>query len=407
MEIDFNKLKIKEYPRDLEDYYTRMKLSDEVQLKTNLKYEYDEKNNILRVDKNRDVLFKLKKSIKFPDDVKTKKDIDQFLYNSQTCISLDYNKSVALIDGVEIPIENLVLNPSGESGQFEYKLCPAEFNENDFIKWTLHYNNKEKEINLLRVANSESAFTKKYECISEPLKVTVYITKSDDINITVGTQFEGKVTLESLLESLNIQIGFLEKQLSINGVPLSRLDKSVKPGTDEKLIRIKETFNFWNNVSILQEKLKTKFIIEFPLDIVTIQTLEQLIISFVFQEIYREIYKINNIKLKFNNINEMYKSIEEIEKNEDTSIHWRESQEFNILGTTVNIYKYFGAFNFEVYSIISEEESASLKIYLKENTDENLVIVSKYILENEAIESVYKTNIPKYWVEYRDRIKSS
>ncbi|MDC5695398.1 hypothetical protein N7L96_12470 [Mammaliicoccus sciuri] len=407
MEIDFDKLKNKEYPKDLEDYYTEVKLSNESRAKTNLKYEYDEIHNILRVDKNRDVLFKLKKSINFPEDVKTKQDVDQYIYNSQTCISLDYDKSVAIIDGIEIPLENFVLDKTGESGKFEYKLCPVEFDENDFIKWTLKYKISEKEINLVRVANSKSAYTKKYEYLSQHLRVTIFISKTDDIKITVGTRFEDKVNLELLLESLAIQIAFLEKELSINGVELSKIDSSTKPGDEEKIIRIKEMFNFWHNVRLLEKELKTEFIIELPLDDETLQNLEKLIISFVYREVYRETYKINNINLKFNSIDEMYSSIDEIKKNGNSSIHWREPQDYNILGSTLNIYKYFGAFNFEVYSIIPDEETTTLQIKLKEKNDDKMIIVSKFILENEVIQNLSQVDTPKYWMEYRDRIKSS
>ncbi|WP_440867183.1 abortive infection system toxin AbiGii family protein [Staphylococcus shinii] len=407
MEIDFNKLKKKEYPKYLEDYYTRTKLSDEVLSKTNLKYIYDEKNDILELAKNREILFKFKQKINLPDDVEKKEDIDQFLFNSQTCISLDYDKSVVIIEGVEIPIKDMILNLSGESGQFEYKIFPAKFDENDFIRWTLQYDDKVKEVELIRVANNDSAFTKKYEYISHPLKITVYLTKSNDIHISVSTQFQGETTLESLLESLTIQIAFLEKKLGINGVPLSRLDSDKKIGNEEKIIRMNENFNFWSKVSLLQEKLGVKFYIDFPLDDETMQILEKLIISYILEEVYRENYKINTIKLKFDSIEEMYNNIEKIKNDEKSSVHWRETQDLCILGINVNIYKYFGVFNYHIYSIIPDEETKSLKIYIKESDDEKMVIVSKFVLENEAIENVHKTEVPRYWIEFRDRIKSS
>ncbi|WHI65220.1 hypothetical protein [Mammaliicoccus lentus] len=248
---------------------------------------------------------------------------------------------------------------------------------------------------------------KKYEYLSQHLRVTIFISKTDDIKITVGTRFEDKVNLELLLESLAIQIAFLEKELSINGVELSKIDSSTKPGDEEKIIRIKEMFNFWHNVRLLEKELKTEFIIELPLDDETLQNLEKLIISFVYREVYRETYKINNINLKFNSIDEMYSSIDEIKKNGNSSIHWREPQDYNILGSTLNIYKYFGAFNFEVYSIIPDEETISLKIKLKEKNNNRMIIVSKFILENEIIENLYNKDTPKFWIEYRDRIKSS
>ncbi|MCI2954773.1 abortive infection system toxin AbiGii family protein [Staphylococcus caprae] len=406
MEIDFSKLKKKEYPKHLEDYYTRTKLNDEVLSKTNLKYTYDEEKDILELAKNREILFKFKQKINLPEDVEKKEDIDQFLFNSQTCISLDYDKSIAVIEGVEIPIKDMILNLSGESGQFEYKICPARFDEDDFIRWTLQYNDKIKEVKLTRVANNDSAFTKKYEYISRPLKITVHLTKLNDIHISVSTQFQGETTLESLLESLTIQIAFLEKKLGINGVPLSRLDSDTKVGNAEKLIRMNEILNFWSKVSLLQGKLNVKFYIDFPLDDETMQNLEKLIISFVLEEVYRENYKINNIKLNFDSIDELYNNIKKIKNDEKSSIHWREPQELCILGTKVNIYKYFGVFNYHIYSIIPDEETKSLNIYIKETNEDKMVIVSKFVLENEAIENVLKTAIPKYWVEYRDRMKS-
>lgn len=406
MEIDFNKLKKKEYPEYLEKYYSNIKLSEDVLSETNLKYVYDKEKDVLNLAQGKEVLFKFKKKINFPEDVKSSDDIDQFLFNSQTVISLDYDKSVAVIEDVEIPLEDLFLNLSGESGQFEYVISPSNFDKKDIIKRTLQFDNNQKDIDLVRVANSESAYTKKYEYNSHPLKITVYLTKSNEISISVSTQFDGDTILELLLESLNIQIAFLKKDLHINGVPLYKMDSDNKSGNEEKLIRMNESFNFWKNVSRLQEKLNLQFNIKFPLDDETMQTLEKLIISFVFEKVYRETYKINTINLKFKNIEEMHNNIEEIKINDSSAVHWRESHEICILGVTTNIYQYFGVSNFHVNSIKTDDETISVKLIIKEKNDEKMVVVSKFMLENEVIENVLKSNIPKYWVEFRDKIKS-
>lgn len=406
MEIDFNKLKKREYPEYLEKYYSNIKLSEDVLSETNLKYVYDKEKDVLNLAQGKEVLFKFKKKINFPEDVKSSDDIDQFLFNSQTVISLDYDKSVAVIEDVEIPLEDLFLNLSGESGQFEYVISPSNFDKKDIIKWTLQFDNNKKDIDLVRVANNESAYTKKYEYNSHPLKITVYLTKSNEISISVSTQFDGDTILELLLESLNIQIAFLKKDLHINGVPLYKMDSDNKSGNEEKLIRMNESLNFWKNVSRLQEKLNLQFNIKFPLDDETMQTLEKLIISFVFEKVYRETYKINTINLKFKNIEEMHNNIEEIKINDSSAVHWRESHEICILDVTTNIYQYFGVSNFHVNSIKTDDETISVKLIIKEKNDEKMVVVSKFMLENEVIENVLKSNIPKYWVEFRDKIKS-
>ena len=111
--------------------------------------------------------------------------------------------------------------------------------------------------------------------------------------------------------------------MGINGVPLSRLDSDKKIGNEEKIIRMNENFNFWSKVSLLQEKLGVKFYIDFPLDDETMQILEKLIISYILEEVYRENYKINTIKLKFDSIEEMYNNIEKIKNDEKSSFHWR------------------------------------------------------------------------------------
>lgn len=409
MKIDFNKIEKSPYPKELEEYFSSKYLK-KLGVKTDsIRYKYQKDYDLLSLEQFQKLKVNFKNDLAIPEDVKNSNDFYEYLFNSQTTVALSTNKTTVIIDDVEIPIKYFNIDKNGNIDSFKYDLSPSQFDDADYISWKLQTKNNCKEIKLKRTKHN-SAYIKKYEYVNFPLKVNLFINKNNDISINIATvlnQHDRHTTVSSILEALDIQIAFYKKELLINNTKISKIAPNKNFGSQKVKTKIQENYNYWSKVKKMEYKLNSSLKIKFPLKSKDIILLDKMIVSLVLDKPFRESYNITNINLSFNKVNEAEDFKESLKKGSKALISWRETEKINLFDMNYSLYKFYYISNFYVESIeIKEDPNVEMTISVREIENKKMIVVSKYILENETEIIINQSMTPKYLIEFQKQLLS-
>ncbi|PNZ24105.1 hypothetical protein CD137_13085, partial [Staphylococcus petrasii] len=268
MELNFNDDK-KIFPKELQEYYSKKKLGDINMDDTDLKYSYDQETELLTLGNEREeVIFKfLKNKTEFPKDVQTTNDLNHYLYNSQKIVEVDSNDVIIRIGNKNVPMNYWKLDKKGRQIDSKLFFKAPEFSKRDFIKWKLKTDNQNISIKLKRVSNEHSAYIKKYLYFNKGLKITLYLSPKDKVDITIGTEFKEKLTTKDIINALDIQLSFFNNSIIINDIDMKKYPfKFNDIDFEDKYLKIKNSYNFWNKVIEVEKYLKLNFKVKFPID---------------------------------------------------------------------------------------------------------------------------------------------
>ncbi|MEN1895629.1 abortive infection system toxin AbiGii family protein [Staphylococcus nepalensis] len=406
MKINFDKKAL--YPNELEEYFSTKKLKELGVENENLYYKYSNTNDSLILKGFKNFKIQYKGSLNLPKDVKNGEDFEKYLFNSQKSIALSEDKTKVIIDNVEIPSHYFSLEKDGNFRKTNSYLIPSPFKEEDRINWNLKYNHKTKNVTLRRKPH-HSAHTRKYEYENSILKITFLINKDNDINIKFSMQLEDNitpVTPTEILEALSIQIGFFDKFLSINNVKISEIVLNQELTSKENKIRIKESYNYWKKVEILEKEMKANFNICFPIKPEQVKLLHQLIVSIVLNKPYRESYIIPRLKLKFNNLDKAQNFEKQLKSNNQSSIMWKENEIIELFNKKYEVITFYSIANYRV-GTTKIKKTQPIEVILNFNKKDNkeMIVVNKFNLshkEQDNMEDINKniTSI-KYLTEFK------
>lgn len=409
MELNFNDDK-KIFPKELQEYYSKKKLGDINMDDTDLKYSYDQETELLTLGNEREeVIFKfLKNKTEFPKDVQTTNDLNHYLYNSQKIVEVDSNDVIIRIGNKNVPMNYWKLDKKGRQIDSKLFFKAPEFSKRDFIKWKLKTDNQNISIKLKRVSNEHSAYIKKYLYFNKGLKITLYLSPKDKVDITIGTEFKEKLTTKDIINALDIQLSFFNNSIIINDIDMKKYPfKFNDIDFEDKYLKIKNSYNFWNKVIEVEKYLKLNFKVKFPIDNKTNILLDKLIISFVFNEEFRENIVISNAKFKVASENDIQDAINEFKDDSILGVAWIEEEKVNLFNKKITLTKYFRLTNYNIRNIQTDKSNLTIKFEFDKNED--TIVSSKYILDKD-IEFDLNGNVAKefkYIPQYKDRIISN
>lgn len=409
MKINFDKKAL--YPNELEEYFSTKKLKELGVENENFYYKYSNTSDTLILKGFKNLKIQYKGRLNLPKDVKNGNDFEKYLFNSQKSIALSEDKTKVIIDNVEIPSDYFSLAKDGKFRKTNSYLTPSPFKEDDSINWNLKYNHNHKNVTLRRKPH-HSAYTRKYEFENSILKITFLINKDDNININFSIQLEENttpVTPKEILDALSIQISFFDKSLLINNVKVSDIVSNQELTSKENKIRIKESYNYWKKVQILEKEMKAKFNIYFPIKPEQVKLLHQLIVSIVLNKPYKDSYIIPRLNLKFNNLEGAQIFEKKLKKNNKSSIMWTEIETIDLFNKKYEVIIFYSITNYRVANIKTKEKQP-IEIILNFNKKDNeeMIVVNKFNLshkEQDNMEDINK-NISsiKYLTEFQRQL---
>lgn len=409
MKINFDKKAL--YPNELEKYFSTKKLKELGVENENLYYKYSNTSDSLILKGFKNLKIQYKGRLNLPKDVKNGYDFEKYLFNSQKSIALSEDKTNVIIDNVEIPSDYFSLAKDGKFRKTNSYLTPSPFKEDDSINWNLKYNHDHKNVTLRRKPH-HSAHTRKYEFESSILKITFLINKDDNININFSIQLEENttpVTPKEILDALSIQISFFDKSLLINNVKVSDIVSNQELTSKENKIRIKESYNYWKKVQILEKEMKTKFNIYFPIKPEQVKLLHQLIVSIVLNKPYRESYIIPRLNLKFNDLEGAQNFEKKLKNNNKSSIMWTEIETIDLFNKKYEVIIFYSITNYRVANIkTKEKQPIEITLNFNKKDNEEMIVVNKFNLshkEQDNMEDINKNmSSIKYLTEFQRQL---
>lgn len=382
---------VEHYAKEVnKSYVTRVRLED-----FNIEYEYDEESELIRNISP----FTFNMNFKIPSnmlsEVKSIKDFEKYLHNSQTEIELDKNDiPFVKVDGEEIPVDNLFLKKNGEPVKtMKMGVTPVPFAKNDKIILNLKVPlTEEREVILNRKANN-SVETILYEN-DEQSDLFIFSIKINggEVQFSIVSKLSAPTTIDNIIFVKKLLLAFHQKKLEINGVNMRTLfqDEDSITELDEEEISMEITM--WENVKKLESILKKEFVVKLPLTHEEVNQINELMVSLILNKPFKDHIKINSINLDISSLEELESHEEEFKTMKSSKksmvIGGQMEREIKLFGITLKLFEIYQIYNVIVIDVKTHPADKKIEIFLEKSTKETSHVTRKYNLQKEGLEKL-------------------
>ncbi len=392
MKINMNKItnSNKPFPKELEKFYTdkikKNAYSIDV-MHSNFEYKYDKNIKLLIPKLSESVKFTFDKS-ELPKEIKNIKDFERYLYNSQEVFRFNKNNNMLIeINGVKIDLNKYMLNTDGKESELDLYIQAEKFDENDFFQIEIL-----KETFKLKRTKIKSVNEKLYEFNHENYKISFTISP-EKCHFSFITNIANKTLVDELIHIFKMQLAFYEKEFLLNSKPISNLFNNFTKNEKNKVLEIKSTISFWEEIKKIESVLVSKNIIKnekfkvsLPLTKEEVKLAEELIISISMNIGFKSKYKSSEFKFS-NSLEELIEMHDKFKKyNSEMRFGGYTIETIELFYCKFDLFLLYRIENALIEESIIDEKNNELLLKIVKSSKDNCYILNKYFINETDIE---------------------